>query len=68
MRRSGKKRPVRTHVSPETRAPLSVAVSSEGLKPVRKNLALAPREGMSIPRTTIDDPWRDLHPARIWPD
>jgi hypothetical protein len=20
------------------------------------------------PRTTNDDPWRDLHPARVWPD
>lgn len=21
-----------------------------------------------IPRPTPDDPWRDLHPARVWPD
>jgi hypothetical protein len=20
------------------------------------------------PRTTTDDPWRDLHPALVWPD
>jgi hypothetical protein len=30
--------------------------------------ALAPLEGGSIPRSTIDNPWRDLHPMRVWPD
>jgi hypothetical protein len=26
------------------------------------------RERAGVPRTTTDNPWRDLHPARIWPD
>jgi hypothetical protein len=26
------------------------------------------RERASVPRSTTDDPWRDLHPSRIWPD
>jgi hypothetical protein len=30
--------------------------------------ALRPREGISNPRMTTDNPWRDLHPSRIWPD
>jgi hypothetical protein len=25
-------------------------------------------ERAGVPRTTTDNPWRDLHPARIWPD
>ena len=29
-----------------------------------------PRAGGAapVPRTTLDNPWRDLHPARVWPD
>jgi len=26
------------------------------------------REPAGVPRTTTDNPWRDLHPTRIWPD
>jgi hypothetical protein len=25
-------------------------------------------ERAGAPRATTDNPWRDLHPARIWPD
>ena len=38
------------------------------LVPPPEEGALAHSGNAIIPRTTTDDPWRNLHPMRIWPD
>jgi hypothetical protein len=45
-----------------------VAATTRAHMPSPNKAVLAPREGVSIPRSTIDNPWRDLHPIRVWPD
>lgn len=43
------------------------SVQGQGLAPMPA--PARPRAGVAqIPRSTLDDPWRDLHPARVWPD
>jgi hypothetical protein len=37
-------------------------------KPETKEAAAAPARDKTVPRNTTSRPWRDLHPARIWPD
>ena len=59
MGRSDKKGPASTLPAPAT----SPAATPSPQKPTP-----TPREGVSIPRTTTDNPWRDLHPTRVWPD
>jgi hypothetical protein len=65
MGRSGKKVPAR---SPGTEETVPLTASTPAPLPPSKNTVLAPRERASIPRTTTDNPWRDLHPTRVWPD
>jgi len=58
--------------SPPVSRPTEPAVMLKAPTPA---LVLPPEEGArahswraSLPRMTTDDPWRDLHPMRIWPD
>jgi hypothetical protein len=57
---------------PGSRRPTDAAVVLKTPTPI-----LAPSAGeqrrarfgcVGLPRMTTDDPWRDLHPIRIWPD
>jgi hypothetical protein len=45
-----------------------VAATTRAHMPSSNKGVLALREGAGIPRTTTDNPWRDLHPTRVWPD
>jgi hypothetical protein len=65
MGRGDKKRPVS---APETEKPLPVAAATRAPIPRHDEAVPAQREGTSIPRTTTDNLWRDLHPTRVWPD
>jgi hypothetical protein len=44
------------------------AATTRALMPSPNKAVPALREGAGIPRTTTDNPWRDLHPTRVWPD
>jgi len=68
MARGGKKGPTSTLAALEAEAPLGVSAPAGDLMPSPENRAPALRERASIPRTTTDNPWHDLHPTRVWPD
>ena len=45
------------------------SVQGQGLGSAPMPTPAHPRAGEAqIPRPTLDNPWRDLHPARVWPD
>ena len=68
MARGGKKGPAGTPAALETKASLRSSAPAVDLMPIPQNSAPALRERASIPRTTTDNPWHDLHPTRVWPD
>jgi hypothetical protein len=56
-------RPARPKAVPDTAPAPEAAAPAPAEKPAQR----AP-DGVTPPRVTSDDPWRDLHPARVWPD
>jgi hypothetical protein len=63
MGRSDKKSRTST---PTTEKPVRGAAATS--TPMPSQPVLTRREDARIPRTTTDNPWRDLHPTRVWPD
>jgi len=45
-----------------------LAVVEKPPQPEPKKAATAPARDAGTPRATTSHAWRDLHPARIWPD
>jgi len=68
MARGGRKGPANMTASHQRETSLLVAAPTPALMPAEENRAPEDREGVSIPRSTTDNLWRDLHPTRIWPD
>jgi len=76
-KKSGKKpEPVRRD-TPLRAATGTPAVTPKPAKPAPAAQVVAPPaervqeravQEAAKPRRTNDDPWRDLHPARVWPD
>jgi hypothetical protein len=52
-------KPAKLAPEPATRAPLTAQVVAAQAERVQE---------AAKPSRTNDDPWRDLHPARVWPD
>lgn len=67
-RGANKKKPVTTRASLETKVSLCEPAPTRDVTPTQKYREPLERERASVPRTTTDNPWRDLHPTRIWPD
>ncbi len=57
-------KPAKPAPEPATRAPLTSQVVAPQAERVQEHAV----QEHAKPRRTNDDPWRDLHPARVWPD
>lgn len=68
MARGDKKRTANAAVSRPTEPASRVATRIPAPESPPEGRARAHPGPVSPPRTTTDDPWRDLHPVRIWPD
>jgi hypothetical protein len=51
-------------------APASAPPAKDKLAPAPATQPIRSPQSVFLqpPRTTTDNPWRDLHPARVWPD
>jgi hypothetical protein len=56
--------PAKPEPEAATRAPPAAQVVAPPAERVQERAVQEPAK----PRRTNDDPWRDLHPARVWPD
>jgi hypothetical protein len=52
----------------ETQGPPDLVLVEKPPQPDPKKPAAAPARDQGTPRITTSHAWRDLHPARIWPD
>jgi hypothetical protein len=57
-------RPARRNAAPE----ISLVPKAEQSRASDAKPQTATREGVAPPAITVDDPWRYLHPSRVWPD
>jgi hypothetical protein len=48
-------------------APAAEAQAKPAKKPAEQTAERAP-DGVAVPLITLEDPWRYLHPSRVWPD